>query len=315
MQYTVGNRIIEEDPMKILADIQAECNTGKLSKFHESGSGIAVICPRHAGGQENRPSCYINLTSNTAPYLWVHCFTCGLNEPFEVFVAECFNKSIEWASNWLISKYATDYVRQTVELESIKLDKEPEKEHFLDESILDTFESYHPYMTQRHLTDEVIKRFKIKYDPQTRCIVFPVYDINGKLKFLTRRSVIGKKFIIDKDANKKDVYLLNEVIKDKATKVVVVESQINALTLWGWGIPAVALLGAGTTQEQMNELNKTDVLTWVLAYDNDEAGKKGAAKFKKMIKSTCFVDVVTVPEGKDVNDLTKEEWESLNDLL
>ena len=36
-------------------------------------------------------------------------------------------------------------------------------------------------MKKRKLTDEVIKKFDIKYDPQTKCIVFPVRDELGKL--------------------------------------------------------------------------------------------------------------------------------------
>ena len=64
----------------------------------------------------------------------------------------------------------------------------------LDESILDTFESYHPYMTKRHLTKDIIDKYKIRYDKDYKALVFPVWDINGNLKFLTRRSVENKQF-------------------------------------------------------------------------------------------------------------------------
>ena len=63
-------------------------------------------------------------------------------------------------------------------------------------SILDTFESFHPYMIKRKLTKRIIELFKIKYDPKTESIVFPVYNENNRLVMLTRRSVEGKKFFI-----------------------------------------------------------------------------------------------------------------------
>ena len=47
---------------------------------------------------------------------------------------------------------------------------------------------------------------------------------------LTRRSVIDKTFIIDKD-KEKPVYLLNYIKNNNIKEATVVESQINCLTL------------------------------------------------------------------------------------
>ena len=166
-------------------------------------------------------------------------------------------------------------------------------------------------MKERKLTDNVISEFNVKYDPATRSIVFPVYDRNGKLKFLTRRSVEGKSFYIDKSVSKKDIYCLDKVIKNNIKEVVVVESQINCLTLWGWGIPAIALFGAGTTEEQIKELNNTNIRSFILAYDPDNAGIKGANKFKNLINKDRFVTILNLPVGKDVNDLSEKEFREI----
>ena len=195
-----------------------------------------------------------------------------------------------------------------------EINLEKEQEIFLEESILDSFRPYHPYMTKRKLSPEVIEKFQIKYDPELQAIVFPVRDVKGRLKFLTKRSINSKMFYIDKSANKKDIYLLNEIVKNNISEVIVCESQINALTCWSYGYPAIALFGAGTTKEQIDELNKTGIKHYILAYDPDQAGDKGKARFKKYIRKDVFVDSLELPKGKDINDLSKEELDNLISL-
>ena len=166
-------------------------------------------------------------------------------------------------------------------------------------------------MTKRGLTDEIISKFDLKYDPLTKSIVFPVRDLKGNIIFLMKRSTEGKKFYIDKDADKSIPYLLYNIVKDNIKEVVVCEGQFDALKSWTFGKPAIALIGAGTSKEQMATLNKLDVVHYILMYDGDDAGRKGAERFKKFINKRCFVDDIIMPPGRDVGSLTKEEFDNL----
>lgn len=307
-QLIVRDRVINKDIMSILYDIQSSCRNGKLSQFKVSGTGIAVTCPSHNDGKEKRPSCFINIQNENVPVGMTHCFTCGFKGSFSKFVGECFNKGEEWGENWLLANYASDYIKRELVLPEISFDNE--KSESIDESILNKFESYHPYMSQRGISDDIIKKFNIKYDPETKCIVFPIRDRHGKLKYLTRRSVEGKKFIIDSLANKKDMFGLSEVIKGNYRDCIICESQINALNAWSWGYPAIALLGAGTTREQMDELNNTSIKRFILCYDGDNAGRKGAERFKKLISKNKLVDQIDFPDGKDLADMGKDWFET-----
>ena len=306
---TVRDRVLNKDIINILYDVRGSCHNGKLDKIIDRGEEIQVTCPSHSGGRESRPSCFIRVEDGV-----FHCFTCGTKGYLPKFVSECFERSVSWAEDWLISNYTDDFVENRFTLPKIILNSEGvvEQEKYLDESILDNFESYHPYMLQRHLTKEVIDKYEIKYDPETKCLVFPVRDLNNNLKFLTRRSVTGKAFIIDKNADKSDIYLLNTV-QDQKT-VFVVEAQLSALVMNGWGYPTIALFGAGTSEEQVEALNKTNIRRFILCYDNDPAGLKGESRFKKFIDNTKFVDTIRLPQGKDPNDLTKEEFDSIISL-
>lgn len=46
-------------------------------------------------------------------------------------------------------------------------------------------------------------------------------------------------------------------------------------------------------------------------YDPDEAGRRGAERFKRLIRKDVFVEDIQLPPGKDVNDLSKKEFENL----
>jgi DNA primase len=75
----------------------------------------------------------------------------------------------------------------------------------------------------------------------------------------------------------------------------------------------VALLGAGTSDSQMDVLNSTPIRTYILLYDNDKAGRHGAERFKKLVRKDVFVVDILLPEGRDVNDLNQQEFYALLD--
>ena len=94
----------------------------------------------------------------------------------------------------------------------------------------------------------------------------------------------------------------------------VCESQINALTLWSWGYPAIALFGTGSSH-QYDILNKSGIRNYILCFDGDAAGLKGKDRFLQNIRKDVLVSYVPIPMGKDVNDLTKEQFESLEKIF
>ena len=306
----IGNKLITAPIIDIVKQLQKELTNGKLQAWVDKGDNIVVTCPSHKGGLERHPSCAIYCgDSDEVEYGTVHCFTCGLSGPLWHFVAECFDQDDAFGKEWLSERFGNVFVQTSVNIPPIVLNAEKADIKILRESALDNYQSYHPYMTQRKLTAEVIEKYKIKYDPQSGCIVFPVWDINDNLIFLTRRSVYTKQFIIDKDVDK-PVYLLNFAVKEKVKNLFIAESQINALTLNGWGYPAVALFGTGT-KEQIELLNKSGIRCFTLCFDGDEAGDKGIERFLKNIRKDVIVNVIKIPRGLDVNDMNKEDFTNL----
>ena len=310
----INNYIIKTPIIDILNTLKSQLTNGKLKDIRLKGENILVTCPHHSDGLESTPACNIYIGEDLGiEYGYFRCFVCNEQGSFIKFVSECFDSSEIFARDWLINNFGINSNEAVYDLDEIpykqttKLDKLFKKD--IDESYLDQFQSWHPYMEKRKLKAQICEQFKIKYDPKTKCLIFPVWDMYGHFKFITKRSVVTKMFNIPANVSK-PVYLLNYIIKNNIKKVVVCESQINALYAWSLGYPAVALFGTGSA-EQYEILRKSGITNYILCFDGDAAGDAGAKRFIKALNKTAFIDVVNVPTGKDLNDLSEEEVKKL----
>jgi len=305
----IGQNIISNDIENILRTVKASLRNGKLAYFRRRGQDILVTCPFHKEGLEKNPSCRIYVGEDTEDIKWgtFNCFSCGAKGHFTAFIAACFDKSPIQAEIWLKEHFTEDIddTRKIALEDPIILKKDTVK--YYSEDILENFEDWHPYLHKRGLTREVCKKFDVKYDPKTKTVVFPVRDKLGAIKLLTRRSIEGKFFNIE-EVDYKGIFLLYNVLQDRSREVYITESQIDALTLQQWGYPAVALLGTGS-KENYEELNNTNILCFNLCFDGDDAGMKGIKRFMDNVKG--LKNIIRIPQGKDVNDLTKEQFDKL----
>lgn len=310
MQYLkIGNYMIDEPLINIVYKIKSELHNGKLKTIKIKGNDIWVSCPNinHKDGREEHASCCIYIGDDES-YGVFHCFSCGCKGTFDEFVSLCFDEKVEFGKEWLIARYGDTMLQdESINLPEITLNDK--KYDVINENILNTYQSWHPYLEKRKLTRNVCELFKVKYDDKQKMIVFPVYDENEKLIMFTRRSVLSKLFVIDA-CKEKPVYLYYFIKKNNIDEAVVCESQINALTCWTYHVPAIALFGTGT-RYQMSILNKSCIRHYYLAFDGDDAGDHAIVRFLKSIRPDVFVDIMIIPRGKDVNDLSEEEFNNL----
>lgn len=305
----IKNHIIDPDAKKILYRLRDAVTRPLLHDIDKAGDNIVISCPVHKGGQERKPSCsvYDRDDNDKVEFGKCHCFTCGYTASLPELVADCLDKDIEYGREWLIQNFGNTLVESDIYLEP--LSEELTKSVANSSIDLTKYEYYHPYMWKRKLSKEVVDTFCVGYDKNSDMLVFPVWDEHGNLKMLTRRSVTSKRFHIDTNTEK-PVYLLNYIIKNNITDVMVVESQINCLYLWSLGYPAIALFGTGTSK-QMEILRKSGIRHFTLCFDGDAAGDRGTQKFINAMPPDILISVKKLPRGKDCNDLSKEEFDNL----
>lgn len=310
----ISNRNILTPVKTILDNLQQELRVRRIDKLNiidYKASEAVIQCPIHKNGKENRPSCGVTLYDTEKVSAGIcHCFTCGYSANITKLIADCLNVSYRKANEWLFDFAEYEYVEDIRDVNFIT-DKEEIEDEIKSVVTMEELKKYdfiHPYMFKRKLTDEIIEKFEVGYDKDTNCLTFPVY-INGECRFIARRSVWGKMFFMPQMKNK-PIYGLDYLTD---SEVIICESVINALTCWGYGKQAMALFGTGS-EYQLEQLKKLSQRKVILALDSDEAGRKGAKRIREAL-SDKIIREYNIPSGKDINDLTKEEFDELEEML
>lgn len=314
--FKVNGLEINVDGMTLLNDLKLSLAQNGILLLHTIKPGINNIqfsCPSHKDGQEHTPSCGMSTVTTYKegkeyPAGTVHCFTCGYTATLDEFISFCFGYQDGglFGNKWLKANYRGQLTQKTRHLElhfneaSSTLPTIPDEE-------LDNFRYYHSYMYKRGLTDDIIDTFDVGYDSATDEITFPISNTRGEIKWILRRSVRNKFYKLPEGINKTDyLYGAYECIKGRHNKVWIVESVFNALTLWKYGIPAIALLGVGGGN-QYKMLLQLPIRHYVLALDPDEAGRKASKiLYDKLSKSKLISQVQYTKEGVDINDLQEK---------
>ena len=311
---TLDQSIIVTEPLiNIIYKIKQTLNNTKLKDIRVTNSDIRLTCPNdaHAGGKEHNPDCHINLDDNNpnVPYGFFHCFGCDAAGTFIHFVALCFSTTDDYAKEWLQANYGILVKEKILIDDSIQVNK-PTLTKFYNEEILDTFQTWTPYLAKRHLAQDACEKFKVRYDPKTRQVIFPVYNMQNRLVMLARRNIDTKVFYMDKD-REKEVYGLNVIQKNNIKSCIITEGPIDCLTGWSHGIPTIATLGT-ISSYQIEQINKSCLTSLYLAFDNDDAGRKFNSIIKTKIAPRILITDLDFPkERKDINELTNDEWQKI----
>lgn len=336
--FTAMGMPILADELEVLTELQTQLALNgvfRFKKFRRLQDHIQFCCPFHKDGQEESPSC--GITTNDIKYAdghvvragTVHCFACGYTSSLEQMISRLFGHEDfgTFGANWLRTNFLSVSYEDRPEIEldlSRDTDKKKTPVKYVSEEELDSYRYIHPYMYQRKLTDEVIELFDVGFDANFKltekadpipCITFPVRDITGGTLFIARRSVVSKMFHYPVGVDK-PVYGVYELslFETYPKEVIICESIINCLTCYTYGKYAVALNGTGTVQ-QYEQLKSLPCRKFILGLDPDDAGNRGRDKLRKALYNSKLVTDLIIPKGKDINDLTKEEFDALEETL
>lgn len=348
--FYVNNRPIMESEISVLQELKSQLalqGIHRFEKFIETENHIQFNCPIHKNGQERTPSCGItknkivtdlgNGKFKTVPAGTVHCFKCGYVATLEEMISDCFGKNDYgiFGNQWLLKNFMSVAVetRKDIELDfgrhTNKTTTKNNTTKYVSEEELDKYRYTHPYMYQRKLTDEVINLFDVGYDPNFvihykdekgkeqekvigECITFPIRDEKGNVLFIARRAIHSKIFHYPKEEIK-PVYGIYE-LPPNCNEIILCESIINALTCYVYGKAALAFNGTGTPY-QYEQLLSLPCRHFILALDPDEAGYKGIQRIKRYLKNKKMLSMYVIPKGKDINDLTEVEFNSLQEVF
>jgi len=185
-------------------------------------------------------------------------------------------------------------------------------------------ESFHQHIHQttyfqdRGISQEVINRFKLGYNPSTKQVIMPV-----KGEFYIRRST-------DPMAQNKDRYRLPAGIKkelfnaealSQKKPVFITEGIIDALSIITAGHEALALPAATDINLLKDEIKKRieaqSLPELILCLDNDEAGQKAAHELSEYLKKNKLPHSAAIipKEYKDANGYLKASKSAFKGFL
>lgn len=310
---------------QVLKDLKLQLyGAGLLKEIKNTGSDLMCTCPFHANGKEHNPSCGVLLQQKvtkdkTYEAGTVHCYTCGYTADLPQFVADLLGLSSPVEGfKWLVNQY--NYQTEERELPDLDMYRgSTAKSSVLEESLVKQYtqnllqsEEACRYLHKRRIANWVLEAYELGFDPEDKTVLFPVRGMDGKVIFYKGRSIAGKHFYNAKEVDKTSVVFgLWEILNgsfswgtsDQIEEVWITESEIDALSLISYGVPAVAIMGSHISEEQCKELERTPFRRFVLATDNDDAGRKGASQIKRLLipkPNRIFVD------GKTLNQIAKE---------
>jgi len=295
-----------------------------IRKLKPSGNSIQICCPYHNNGMERKPSAGIRKSDGM-----FHCFTCNEVHSLPEVISYCFGHTDDilgtFGMTWLLKNFATIQIEERKDVlldfsRDISTPNNANIEKYVTEEELDSYRYTHPYWAERGIIDDsIIDLFDLGYDIVTKCITFPVRDINGNCLFVAKRSV-QTKFFHYPEGVKKPLYGLYELYNwgkysvamnvGSIGEIIVCESMIDCILLWQEGHYTVALNGLGNDL-QFKQLQNLPCRKIILATDNDDAGRGARKRIKQSVKNKLFTEIQFPEEIKDIGECSQEQIKNI----
>lgn len=275
-------------------------------KANASGQ-TATKCPLH---DDKTPSLSINIISG----LWVCHAGCGKGN-FQQFKNE-YTKRNHVDSQLLTFRKPTDTLVQ-------RENPYPLMPETLVTRLNESIDGFHSalnseartYWHQRGIKDEVLNKMKIGYKPTSKLYVIPYFDENGNCYFYKCISPnkAAKEFWYPTSITKPRLYNIAAIreAETSGAALVIAEGERDALILIQEGHLCVGCPGADAFKQEYVKLiaNVKDV---IIAFDHDDAGRKGASRTAGLLGKTArclnWNDYKENLKDKfDINDLYLED--------
>ena len=145
------------------------------------------------------------------------------------------------------------------------------------EAWLAQYDVPHDYWTQtRGLPDDVVRQFRLGYDPFSNRLTLPLRDMHGRVLGVTyRRLDDGTPKYLHPKGFPIGRHLYGAWLLTDQRKVALVEGQVDAIRCWSERVPALSMMGSRLTRDQVKVLQRSNIGHVVLMLDNDKAGLKG----------------------------------------
>jgi DNA primase len=289
-----------------MIDIRDMLDAAGIQGLRETRKEIVGRCPGHVqrtGKEDHRPSWSVNKTT------YLHfCFSCGYKGTLTQLLVDLTG---------VAPVDLVDELRKQSFLSRIAAREEPEAtlEPVISEWALTNLLADVPrrLLELRWLARSAVDRYQVRWNADTRQWILPIRNPRGDLLGAQYRQQ-GSVLTLPAGMQKSSTLFGYDVVQEHDWAVLV-ESPLDAVRLFGLGIPSFATLGAWVSREQVTLMARCFSYV-ILALDNDKAGNEAAAIVKPMLKKQgCasiqwrYDDLVDADgdPAKDVGDVPSDD--------
>jgi DNA primase len=280
--------------------ISSTLKTLGVDVIRHDGDELVAQCPGHkmmVGKSDNNPSWSINTRTG------VHfCFSCGFKGNVYTLVRDLKDES---TAKRLMDDYdlhgaiaVEEGSKVSVRVRSASTVKERRQE--FPESHLALFDDPPDWaLHRRRLRAGAHKKYGVLWDDTEEAWILPLrYSDTFRLMGYQAKAEEGRYFRNRPRKMPKATTLFGIDVVQNATRIVVVESPLDAVLLADMDYPAVAICGARVSEEQIGILRGFDFVYFWL--DNDHAGDAERDRLRRTALPHSFVG--TDIEWKDPGD-------------
>lgn len=255
------------------------------------GDEYLCLCPFH---DDTAPSLSVNLSKDVA-----HCYAGCYDGDIIGLIARVFEVN-RWEAR-LISVddlFSGGAVGKTDDLLSVNVWKKA---------------TQNKYLLGRGFLSETIETWGIESNSIAEAIRIPYCDIDDTCLGYIHRFTNSKKKPKYKNSYKFIKKVLFGINHYEGPIPIIVEGPLDAIWLWQYGVKCgLALLGAGITQQQLEELKKISSEV-ILCFDNDNVGRDGARETGLLLNKNGIESVVLkLPEEvKDFQEMSEMQLDEL----
>lgn len=176
------------------------------------------------------------------------------------------------------------------------------------------------YLSRRGISAEVQRMFGVGYDEKDDAVMLPWRLADGRLANVKYRKTSGKAFWFERNGwpIRELVYGIDLIYAQDIRKAAIVEGEIDAMSFWTAGIPAIAVGGTAFSRVKRDVILRSPIEELVIATDADKPGERLARELEREFSGRLRLGKVSLAElgAKDANEaLVRLGAEKLRKLL
>lgn len=229
------------------------------------GSEAEVRCPIHG---ERNASMRINIDKGV-----FYCHGCGAKGTLTKLAKAL---GVPYAGS---GESGTDLAMFYSKIDQLNRGSRSKKPTILSEEFLQRFSFPTTYWQDQGFTDDTITVFDLGFDMMTDAATIPVRTPDGSLLGVTRRFLkpaLDEPKYKDPKGFVKAENLFGSwlYVEDNSPYCVLTEGPKDCMKVWQSGHPSMAQFGSHCTPHQIRLMRMFGIVTVILFYDNDNAGRK-----------------------------------------